>query len=480
MHLMGSARLRVVWCGVLSVAAVLAAVAVPAGEITLSAAWQAAEQHDPAFAAARAQWEAGRTQSGQARALWLPSVAAVGSVGRGTLESETRGAAFSAPGFGSTTGVEFQSSITGGTATRWAVTAEQPLFDAARFASARALRAGARAAQEQYRAARQELILRTARSYFAVLDARAGAEALERLRAAAERTRASAAARYDAGDVPVTDLREAQASADAIGVQQLDARNALLLAEAAFHDLTGLDTAALADLRPTAGRDAPAPESLDAWTRRALAGNAELALQRIAGERATAERTRYGLFLSPRVSVLAQAGRESLRGDGDFGAANVTGRQASVALQASVPLFTGGMRSAQRREARALERRALAEIDAATQQVEQQARAAWLGAGTAAARVQAQQRLQVSAGTRLDATRLGVENGGRTTLELLSAEGDFLRAVAEQRRAQTRWLLAGLELAAVAGELDAEDVAAVDRQLIADGGAAGDSTTQGK
>ena len=28
MHLMGSARLRVVWCGVLSVAAVLAAVAV--------------------------------------------------------------------------------------------------------------------------------------------------------------------------------------------------------------------------------------------------------------------------------------------------------------------------------------------------------------------------------------------------------------------------------------------------------------------
>jgi outer membrane protein len=178
--------------------------------------------------------------------------------------------------------------------------------------------------------------------------------------------------------------------------------------------------------------------------------------------------------------VVAQAGRESLQGDGDFGAANVTGRQASVALQASVPLFTGGMRSAQRREARALERRALAEIDAATQQVEQQARAAWLGAGTAAARVQALQRLQVSAGTRLDATRLGVENGGRTTLELLGAEGDFLRTVAEQRRAQTRWLLAGLELAAVAGELDAEDVAAVDRQLIADGGAAGDSTTQGK
>jgi outer membrane protein len=464
-------RSRGAWrLGVLLVAA-LGAEAARAGDLTLDAAWQAAEQHDPALAAARAEWEAGRTQSAQARALWLPSLVAVGSAGRGTQEGETRGAAFAAPGFGSTTGVDFRTSVTGGTATRWGISAEQPLFDAARFASARELRAGARAADEQYRAARQEAILRTARSYFAVLDARAQLEALERLRGAAERSRATAQARYDAGDAPVTDLREAQAMADTIGVQQLDARSALTLAEAAFHDLTGLEAAALAELQPGAGSDAPAPEALDTWTRRALAGSPQLALQRIAGERAAAEVTRYGLFLAPRISVVAQAGRESLRGDGDFGTASVTGRQASVALQASVPLFTGGMRSAQRQQARANERRASAELDAAALQVEQRTRAAWLGLGTAAARVQALQRLQASAGTRLDATRLGVENGGRTTLELLGAEGDFLRAVADFRHAQTQWLLAGMELAAVAGELDADELAGVDRQLRLTGGA---------
>ncbi|MFO1409447.1 MAG: TolC family protein [Steroidobacteraceae bacterium] len=225
----------------------------PAGDLTLSAVWQAAEQHDPAYAAERAQWEAGRTQAEQARALWLPSLSAQGSAGRGNQESETLGAAFAAPGFGSTTGVDFRTSVTGGTSTRWAFMAEQPLFDAARYASARELRAGARAAGEQFRIARQQLILRSARGYFAVLDARAQVEALERLRAAAERTRAAAQARYDAGDAPVTDLREAQAMADAIGVQQLDARNALTLAESAFHDLTGLDAAALANVRPGAG-----------------------------------------------------------------------------------------------------------------------------------------------------------------------------------------------------------------------------------
>ena len=450
-----------------AVVAVMAVSAAAAGEVNLGAAWQAAQQHDPAFAAARAQWDAGRTQDQQARALWLPSLSATGSAGRGALDSHTSGAAFAAPGFGSTTDVDFQTSITGGTATRWSVMAEQPLFDAARLAGARELKAGARMAAEQYRAARQDLILRTARSYFDVLNAAAQVETLERLRAAAERTGAEAQARYDAGDIPVTDMREAQAMADAIGVQQLEARNTLALAQAAFSDLTGLDAGNLARVQAGTGADAPAPEGLDTWTRRALAGSPLLAQQRLAQERAAADVGRYGVLTAPRISLVAQAGRESLRGDGDFGAANVTGRQASVALQASVPLFTGGMRSAQRHEARALERRASAELDGAGQQVQQGTRAAWLSLTTAAARVQALQRLHASAASRLDATRTGVEAGGRTTLELLGAEGDYLRAEADLLRAQTQWLLAGLELAAVAGELDGAEVASVDEHLAA-------------
>jgi outer membrane protein len=458
---------RSVSAGVLALAALLATASVPAGEVNLSAAWQAASDHDPLFAAARAQADAGRAQGEQARALWLPALSANGSAGRGTLDNETHGAAFAAPGFGSTTGVDFRSSVTGGTATRWSVVAEQPLIDVARFAGARELKVGARMAAEQFRAAQQDLILRTARGYFDVLNARAQLESLERLRAAAERTRSEAQARYEAGDIPVTDMREAQALADSVGVQQLDARNVLTLAESAFNDLTGLDAAALAQVRPATGADAPLPEGLDTWTRRALAGSPELAQQRLAQQRAAAEVSRFGLLTSPRISLVAQAGRESLRGDGDFGAASVTGRQASVALQASVPLFTGGMRSAQRHEARALQRRASAELDGAVQRVQQRTRAAWLELATASARVQALQRLHESAATRLDATRTGVESGGRTTLELLGAEGDFLRAEAELMRAQTQWLMAGLELAAVAGELDATGVARVDGHLLA-------------
>jgi hypothetical protein len=50
--------------------------------------------------------------------------------------------------------------------------------------------------------------------------------------------------------------------------------------------------------------------------------------------------------------------------------------------------------------------------------------------------------------------------------ELLAAEGDALRAAAEFRHAQTTWLLAGLELAAAAGELGDEGLAQADRHLV--------------
>ena len=104
------------------------------------------------------------------------------------------------------------------------------------------------------------------------------------------------------------------------------------------------------------------------------------------------------------------------------------------------------MRSAQRHEAKALEHKASADLDAADQQVRQQARAAWLGLTTAAARVHALQRLHGSTQDRLGATRLGVEIGDRTALELLNAEADFLRSGTDFQKAQAEWLLADLQL----------------------------------
>ena len=429
-------------------------------------AWQAAMQHDPQFEAARAQWEAGKTHAAQGRALWMPTLVVQGSAGRADQQSQTSGAAFSAPGFGSTNGVDFQTSVNNGTSRQWAFVAEQPLYDPGRMADFTTQKNTAAMADAQFQQAKQELLLRTARAYFAVLNARAQLVALRRLHAAAEQARATAQGRYESGDIPATDMREAQASADAIGVQELDAQTAVTLTEAGFSDLTGLDPVALKDLPESEPAELPAPDSLDSWTQRALAGSPQLAMQRLAVATASAQVERFGLLASPKLSVVARLGRESLQGNGDFGAADITGRQASIALQASIPLFTGGMRSAQRHEAKALEHKTGADLDAADQQVRQQTRAAWLGLTTAAARVRALQRLHGSTQDRLGATRLGVEIGDRTALELLNAQADFLHAGTDFQKAQSEWLLADLQLGAVAGALSEADLERVDRHLV--------------
>jgi outer membrane protein len=437
-----------------------------AAGISVTDAWQAAMRQDPIFEAAQAQWEAGRTHIEQARALWLPTLSAQGRAGLGDQETHSSGAAFSAPGFGSTNGVDFQTSVNGGTVRQWALVAEQPLFDANRKAGFTEQKNVAAMAEVQFEQARQDLLLRTARAYFAVLNSRAQLAALRRLHAAAERARAAAKARYESGDIPATDMREAQASADAIGVQQLDAQAAVMLSEAAFTDLTGLDAVALKALPDIEPEELPTTDALEAWTQRALADSPQLAMQRLAVTTASAQVDRYRSLISPKVSVVAQLGRESLRGSGDFGAAGITSRQASIALQASIPLFTGGMRSAQRHEAKALEHQANADLAVTDQQVRQQVRAAWLGLTTAAARVRALQRLHGSTQERLGATRLGVEIGERTALELLDAEADYLRSGTDFQKAQSDWLLADLQLQAVAGTLSEAGLERVDHHLV--------------
>jgi outer membrane protein len=443
----------------------LASAAASASGISVTDAWRAAMGHDPKFAAAQAQREAGRARGSEGRALWLPTLSASGSAGRGDLDSRTSGAFFSAPGFGSTNGVDFRTDVNGGTATRWAIVAEQPIFDAARRADYTAHTDAARIAEAQYRAAEQELMVRSARTYFDVLNARAQLQNLLRLGASAHKARAEAQARYDAGDIPITDMREAQSDADAIAVQELDARSAVTLAEAAFTDLTGLDAATLQALPESATAQMPDPDPLDVWTQRAISGSPLLAVQQRSLSTARAQVSGYGALSSPRLSLVAQLGRDSLHGNGDFGATDVTARQSSILLQASIPLFTGGMRSAQRHEARALAQQAEAELSVADQQVRQQTRTAWLALTSAAARVRALQRLRESAASRRDATALGAEIGGRSALELLNAESDYQRAGSDFQRAQSEWFLAALQLKAVAGELTAADLQQIDRRL---------------
>lgn len=415
--------------------------------------WRAATQHDPEIAAARAAHEAGAARRDQGAALWRPTVMLEGGVSKAAQDSATRGAQFTAPGFGQQSGVAFDTSATNGTATRYGLALRQPLINRERDAQRRQLDLAADAADVQWQQAQASLMLRSTQAYFDAALADEQLRLLTRQQAAVDRALAEAKDRFRLGDKPVTDVHEATARAEGLKAQRLAAETELQLKRQALADLTGLSIDGPLPLPAAAARtDELAP--MDDWLARAARQNPALKLAQAQRDAAEQEARKTSAALSPTLDVVAQIGREHLSGSGDFGDASNTANQRAVGLQLTVPLYTGGMRSAQQREAVAKLAEADAQVEQAKQQVLQQTRAAWLDVRVGASRIVALDAAAQASQARLDATRTGVQAGDRTTLDLLNAENDDAAAQLALVQARSRLIADRLRLASLAGELN--------------------------
>ncbi len=210
-------------------ALVLCAAAPPVHAVDLLEAWRAAEQSDMDYAVARAAYEAALPRRDQAAALWRPSVSVNATIGLASRETRTRGAQFSAPGSAPSSSVNFNTSITDGSAGRWSISASQPLYAPERRAQQQLLGLSVDLAELEQQAARQSLVLRTAQRYFDLALAAESLRVLKRQLAAVERASTEAQDRFDLGATPVTATYEAGARLAALRAQVLAAESDLAL-----------------------------------------------------------------------------------------------------------------------------------------------------------------------------------------------------------------------------------------------------------
>ena len=447
------------------------ALAAPAAWATdLLQAWQAAEQHDRGHAVARAAHAAAQPRRDQASALWRPNVALTAGAGAGTSDTDVRGAQFAAPGLGTSNGVDFSTSVHGGTATRWALQASQPLYNPQRRAQQQQLGVQADQAELQWQAAQQALVLRTAQRYFDVAVAQEALAVLALQRDAVQRAATEAQDRYALGSVPITNIHEARARLATLRAQELAAQSELEVKRRLLADSTGLAGADLAVQLPAAGlarstSAAPLLRALTAWQQDADATNPDIRLQTLAVDSARAEVRKHSRRAAPTLDLVAQAGQERLHGSGDFGRARNKSLNAMVGVQLNVPLWSGGMRSAKEGEALALQAQAEAQLEAVREQVAQQVHAAHLGLSVGAERVQALTENLTASEARQGATRLGQEVGDRTLLDLLSAENDSAAARLALAQARSQLLLERLRLAQLAGQLNEGTLRSVNQAL---------------
>lgn len=424
----------------------------PALATTLLDAWRAAEQHDREHAVARAAHAAAQPRREQAAALWRPGVALTAAAGWSRGESEVRGAHFSAPGMGASSGVGFGTSVTGGAATRWALQASQPLYNPQRRTQQHQLNLRADMADAAWQAAQQTLMLRTAERYLELALAQEALHLLDRQLAAVQQAAAEADDRFALGDAPITDTHEARARLAGLQAQRVAAQTALEVKRRALADSTGLPavTAHLPASVPTSVEVAQRP--LPDWQSEAEAASPAIRQQALALELARADAERHSRSASATVDLIAQAGQERLHGNGDYGSARSKGTQALVGVQLTVPLSTGGLRAAQEEEALRLAEQA--EAQATREDVARRVHAAWLGLSVGAQRVQALADALHASEARQGATRLGHAVGDRTLLDRLNAENDAGAARLALAQARAGLLLDHRRLAALAGRLD--------------------------
>lgn len=429
---------------------VLAAAPGWAGAVGLWQVWQAAEQHDPEHAVARATHAAVQPRRAQAAALWRPSVALTAAAGWGTAESDMRGASFSAPGLGDVSDARFRSSVHHGAGTRWGLQASQPLIDPQRRARQQQLGLDLDRADLAWHAARQALMLRTAERYLDLALAQASLALVDEQQAAVRRAADEVQTRFAVGDVPVTDTHEAQARLAALRAQRMAAATARDIQRRAMADSTGLPESTLVLPLPGDGALAEAG-TLTHWQAAAAEGNLDIRQQALAVQAARTEAERLARAASPVLALVAHAGQDRLEGRGD---ARQRSLQAMVGVQLTMPLVEGGLRDAQEDEAWRRVTQAQAELDAVQARVARQVHAAWLGLSAGTERVQALQAAWRAAVARRDATRLGHEVGDRTLLDRLNAENEAAAAHWALLQARATRLLDGLRLAALAGRLD--------------------------
>ena len=437
--------------------------------VDLIEAWHAAQEHDLEYCAARASHDAGLARRSQGTALWRPSVTLSGTAGKMSSNTQTSGAQFAAPGFAQTNGVAFNTSINEGNASNWAVSARQPLLSGERLAQSRQLELAADLADMQWQAARQALMLRTVERYFDVALAQESLRALREQQDAVDRALAEARERYRVGDIPITATHEATARSEAIRAQVLAAQTDLELKQQALSDITGL---APQTLRPNVpAQDGSADnaisqvQTLQRWLDQAAASNLDVRTQAANLEVARQEAFKSRAASSPSLDLVAKVGRDHLAGNGDFGPASTTASSGMIGVQLTVPVFTGGYRSAQHEEAVDLAEKLRADEQRARQQVALQTRAAWLGLTVGAGRVAALSAALDASRARLDATRLGQQVGDRTTLDLLNAEADASSAEMNLLQARIGLLTERLHLAALAGALDEDQLKTVNANL---------------
>lgn len=345
----------------------------------------------------------------------------------------------------------------------------QPVFHYDRYVELKQADQRGRQSALELDAAHQELMIRVAERYIAVLEAEDNLVFSRAETAALKRQLEQSNQRFEVGLIAITDVQEAQAGYDLARADEIRARNGLDNALEALREITSAyhrELASLGDQMPLVGPD---PPEIDRWARRARGQNLRLNAAKIATELAKAEIRLESSAHLPTVDLVGTYSQDE-RG-GRFGQAAIDAT--TIGVEVNVPIFEGGQVNSRTRAAAHRYHEAEERLEQQRREVERQSREAFLGVLTGISRVQALKQALSSSETAAKATQAGYSVGTRTAVDVVNSERDLLRARRDYAQARYNYMLDGLRLKHAAGTLSPEDLVLVNGWFTSEAGGGG-------
>ncbi len=406
--------------------------------------YKEAVTHDARYAAAKARYLSVQERLPQAQAGRLPKINLEAGYNYNSVDAETA----------------FSSGHSDYGSYEYGVTATQPLYRKQNDVAIDLAQLEIIKANTQLEIANQNLMLRTLRAYSDVLVARTNLGTVRAQKVAISEQLELAKRNFSVGTATITDQREAKARFDLVLAEELAAKNDLRVSKEALQELVGGPVSeSLAPLRMPVKLEAPVPSDIKLWVQRATEQSLEMVLAQhevgIAGARVHFNRLGAAPTLDLVGSIVDNYAGNSSFGSGAEATAGVVG------LRFQVPLFEGGKVNSETREAIAQYDKASLDLEYVKRKVAQDARVAYLDYTTGIARIDALEQALLSTKLQLESTKLGLEVGVRTAVDVLDAE----KLLSEARRAMlgaiNDSILAKFQLQAVTGRLIEADLVAI-------------------
>lgn len=260
--------------------------------------------------------------------------------------------------------------------------------------------------------------------------------------------------RFEIGDLTRTDVAQSESRLALARGQTRTAEANLISARERYIQVVGKAPENLQAPPPLAGLPANADDAVAI----ALESNPDLIAARQRAKAAGFDTAVTNARRLPQVSVFASTGYNDFLGSNALPGAVQSTTDTTVGVRATVPLFQGGLPSAQKRQAQAREGATLEQEIGVERLVIASVRAAF-------AQWQAAQSLITSSQTAVDAAELSLEGvraentvGNRTILDILNAENELLNAQVQLVTARRNAYVAGFNLLAAMGKAEARDL----------------------